>query len=571
MGMGCTRVLERVGAATGQLQEAPTCFEPSQDVVNGGVLWAIPALLANGLLEHTDELFSLSKGFYSLKHIFILLAFMALMRIKTAEQLRYFPAGEGGKLLGLDRIPEVRTVREKIKEILAPESVSEWGELLARDWMEADPEAAGVLYVDGHVRVYYGSLTQLPRRYVARDRLCLRGTTDYWVNDQQGNPFFVISTPFTAGLLYQLRHEIVPRLLREVPDQPSPEELEKDAYRHRFALIFDREGYSPAFFREMWEHRIACQTYHKYPGEDWPDCEFQEYKVALSDGHTVSMKLAERGTYLSKTLWVREIRKLSETGHQTAVISTDYASNLVQIASHMFSRWSQENFFRYMRQHYNIDRVIEHATILPDETMHVVNPAYRKLEGQIKKLGGQLGRKRAEFGALALEEPPDLKEMAGYEQKKGALKEEIVFMEQKLEQLKDERKKTPKHLTLKDLPEEERFSQLAPVRKQFADTIKMIAYRAETSMATILREKLARSDDARALVREIMKTEADLIPDNENGTLTVRLHHLTNRISDQAARHLAQHLNEVETTYPNTNLRLIYKLVSDDNPLDQES
>jgi hypothetical protein len=98
----------------------------------------------------------------------------------------------------------------------------------------------------------------------------------------------------------------------------------------------------------------------------------------------------------------------------------------------------------------------------------------------------------------------------------------------------------------------------------------MIAYRAETAMVMIVRKHLARSDDARSLIRGNFSTEADLIPDEENKTLTVRIHHLTNNLSDQAARHLATELNETETIYPGTNLRLIYKLVSDVYPPDQE-
>ena len=88
-------------------------------------------------------------------------------------------------------------------------------------------EAAGTLYVDGHVRVYHGSQTKLPRRFVSRERLCLRGMTDYWINDQQGLPFFVISTPFTTGLLDMLSNEIVPRLLKDVPPQHTDEGLDE--------------------------------------------------------------------------------------------------------------------------------------------------------------------------------------------------------------------------------------------------------------------------------------------------------------------------------------------------------
>lgn len=159
MGMGCTRTEERVSAAVGLLAEAPTRFEAAQDVAGGGVLWSLPAMVANGLLEHTRELFQLPKGFYSVVHVFLLRGYMALARIRTMEQLRYHSPGEWGKLLGLDRVPEVRTLRQKVKVLAEPEAVGEWGQKLSGQWMGAEAEEAGTLYVDGHVRVYHGGQT----------------------------------------------------------------------------------------------------------------------------------------------------------------------------------------------------------------------------------------------------------------------------------------------------------------------------------------------------------------------------------------------------------------------------
>ena len=160
--MGCTRVVERVCASLGGGQSAPARFAPALDVAQAGVLWALPALLANGLLRHLDEFFQLKKGYYSLRQIFILLAFMALCRIKAVERLRYNPPGEWGKLLGLDRIPEVRTLRLKLEELSQGE-VGPWSAQLSQEWLEGEPEAAGLLYVDGRVSVYHGHQTQLPR------------------------------------------------------------------------------------------------------------------------------------------------------------------------------------------------------------------------------------------------------------------------------------------------------------------------------------------------------------------------------------------------------------------------
>ena len=288
-------------------------FELVKDVPEGGVLFAIPALLQSGLLAHSREIFSMPEGFYPLESIFLLLALMTLARLGSLEALRYVAPGEWGKLLGLDRIPEVRTLREKLSALCAKEGrAHQWSHTLAREWMEAEPESAGVLYVDGHVRLYHGKLTALPRRYIARQRLCLRGTTDYWVNAMDGSPFFVVTQSVDPGLLQVLREQIIPQLKIDVPGQPGQEALAQSALLSRFTVVFDREGYSPDFFAELKKERIAVLTYHKFPAEDWPKEEFEPREVTLVQGEKVLMDLAERGVRLSNGLWMREVRRLTK-------------------------------------------------------------------------------------------------------------------------------------------------------------------------------------------------------------------------------------------------------------------
>ena len=222
MGRATTRSLERIAAAVGMLDGAPIEFERVADVPDGGVLFALPALLLYGLLDKSREIFSMPEGFYPLESIFLLLALMALGRIPSLEALRYVAPGEWGKLIGLDRIPEVRTLRLKISQLCSEQGRAErWSGMLAKQWMESEAQSAGVFYADGHVRLYHGKLTDLPRRYVARERLCLRGTTDYWVNAMDGRPFFVVTYPVDPGLLSVLEHNIVPRLKAEAPHQPT--------------------------------------------------------------------------------------------------------------------------------------------------------------------------------------------------------------------------------------------------------------------------------------------------------------------------------------------------------------
>jgi hypothetical protein len=563
MGRGATATVERVAASLGELAEAAPRFDPALDVSKGGVLLALPALLACGLLRHAGKYFQLPAGFYGLKTIFLLLAFMALARLKSIEALRYCAPGEWGKLLGLDRAPEARTLRIKVKTLADQNRAFSWSSELCKEWMAEAPEEAAVLYIDGHVRVYYGSTRQLPKHYIARERLCLSATADYWVNAMDGKPFFVVSQAVDPGMLQVLECDIVPRLENDVPNQPSADQLEADPLLHRFTVVFDREGYSPNFFVKMRDRRIACLTYRKYPGEDWPQEEF--FPVRLSSGELTTIRLAERGTWLGDRLWVREVRKLTESGHQTAVLSTDYKSSAARLGPAMFARWSQENFFRYMRQSYNLDGLVDYGTdIVPDATM-VVNPAYRTLDGQARKKIGVLNRKIAEFGTVNLEGEIEPCNVEAFTQRKSDLQDSITSLQKEVDELKALRKATKRHIPYKELPPEARFDRLSTQSKHLIDTIKMIAYRAETAMAQILRQNMTRHDDARSLLRAIYNTEVDIVPDPQAKTLTIRLHPLANTSSDLAVRQLCAELNATETLFPGTELRLIYDLVSSKN------
>jgi len=357
-----------------------------------------------------------------------------------------------------------------------------------------------------------------------------------------------------------LRTEIVPRLLTDAPGRPTAAELAADALRHRFTLVFDRAGYSPEFFAEMKALRVAVITYHKFPADDWPETEFVAQPLTLANGETVTRSLAERGTCLNNGLWVRELRQREEGGHQVSVLATDYRSELRPIAVRMFARWTQENFLKYMREHYAIDRLVEHGTEPLPETTQVVNPAWRRLDSQVRREQALLERELAAFGALNLSAAPEPGELETWQAQKARLHEALTARQTRLETLKAERKKTARHRALKDLPKEEQFPRLRAARKHFVDTIKLLAYRAETVLVGTVREGLARSDDGRALVRELMRTTADLHPDPAAKTLTVRLHPLSSRLQDEAVRHLAEELTATETVFPGTDLRLIFAL-----------
>lgn len=564
MGYATTRSMERVAAAMGDLKSAPIEFEAAVDIPEGGVLLALPALLAAGLLRHTPTFYELPKGYYSVDSIFLLLAMMALARLTSIEQLRYIAPGEWGNLLGLDRVPEVRCLRHKLEMLCRLEGqAGKWNTELAKDWMGELPAGEMLFSIDGHVRVYHGDQTDLPKHHVARQRLCPRATTDYWINAMDGQPFFYVNKEADPGLLAALRLDLVPWL---EANAPLPEEhrarMAASPGQPRFTLIFDREGYSPDFFREMDDRRIAILSYHKHGGPDWPAEEFAARQVRLVGAETATMQLAERETVMSNGLKVREIRKRTETSHQVSIVTTNRVMETERLAAAMFARWSQENFFKYMREHYGLDRLAEYAIGPVPATVSVVNPARRTLDATIRALTARLKREQAQFNALSLKEPLESGPVARYETQKAELHQSIADLGRELGQRKAERRPLPKRVPIGELPEPERFQRLLPERKHFIDTIKMIAYRAETAMASLLRQWLVRDHDVRALLRHIFHNEVDLVPDLSANTLTVRLHHLAQNAHDQAARQLCLYLNQTETVFPGTTLRLVYQIGS---------
>jgi hypothetical protein len=566
MGKACSNLNQRVLSAVSGVKCAIQ-FDNQIDLQHAGVLIAIPALLNQGLLRYEQE-FELDSVYYPTSSVFLALAILTLLRIKTLSGVNSLPSGELGRTIGLDRIPEVKTLRERIAQFSEKLEISTWGNKLSKDWMEDNPELSAVLYIDGHIKLYYGKDNSLPKRFVSRMRLALSGTTDYWVNDVLGQPFFVINKVITSGLIQIIKDELLEQFDRDIPNQPTEKELEDDKLLNRYMLVFDREGYSPDFFYDLWQTRVSISTYKKSVSDKWEDIEFTEHKGTLPFGTQQTIDLAERGVLLQnkgskKKIWVREIRKKSKSGHQTSVVTTNYKLSTILIGLYMFARWGQENFFKYMMQEFGIDTLVSYLKVKIPLTTELINPQYRAVENLRKKATSKLNSIKAKFATLTLnQESIEDKKMERYMLKKEELKEAIEEKEIELEEIKQQKKQIPRKITYKELPQNEMFDNVINQRKHFLDIVKLISYRAETSLANIIRKNMGHADEARILLKQIYKTDADLIVDNQNQRLIVQIHKLAHRKDDVVLQELCDILNSSQTLFPDSNLTLFYKLGS---------
>lgn len=532
-------------------------FSESEALCGAGVLFLLPSLIAQGLLKAKEVYRIPSSHYYGLESVVMTLAFMALSRIKNPEQLKLCKPGEIGRLIGLDRVPEMKCLRKKIKLLSEQNQTTKLNNALIDIWYPQDnhPEA-DFLYIDGHVRIYYGSKANLPSKFVSRQKLCLSATSEFWVNDAKGMPVMMVMGELTEKLQTIIETQIVPRLIKA---QLIYDNIDLTS-NPQCTLVFDREAYEPAFFARLWEkHRIATLTYRKNVKDKWDEVGFESIDVTVM-GQQINMDLCEQETELGGYV-LREIRRLGVNGHQTAIITNNPKLKAKEVAGRMFARWSQENFFRYLIQDYDFDKMVSYGIETIDMEKVVVNPQYRKLTHKLRKIREKKQRVEAKFYPL-VEQAIDehLESIPIITDKQMQYKQQIdqlMFEEKKLVQA---RKKLQPKIKLAQMPEKECYNKLKTESKILMNVIKMICYRAETAVAALLEPHLANADkEKRMVVKQIIQSNADLIPNYQEQTLTVKLYSLAAKRYNNAVKNIVSLLNETETIFPGTNLKMIFE------------
>ncbi len=341
MGRAARDCAGRVAASAGAMEEAlPRFGEPLSAVARGGVLAALPALLEEGLLRRADRFLSLPKGYYGLTSTLLLPAFLFLARVRNPEALRHEAPGEWGAVPGLDRCPEAKTLRRKVRAPAADERrVKGWQDALARDWMADGGDTVATLSVDGHVKACAGRKGRLRAAPEALPAglgglLCLHRDLD-------------------PGMARALERDVLPALERiGLPGPDAPDLTASGDAAPALTLVFDREGWSPAPFARLARRGVAVITWHKgFRGGDWPEAEFRAVGTPIhGPGGTGSAeaRLAERRIRLGGGPEVRQIRRLLDTGRQVPPVTTDPVTPTERIAGALFPRWARESFFRYM-------------------------------------------------------------------------------------------------------------------------------------------------------------------------------------------------------------------------------
>ena len=467
---------------------------------------------------------------------------MALWRIKRPEGLKEHSPQDLGRVLGLDRAPEVKTLRRKLARLAAAGQAAPFGQALAQHRCALRGAAVGFLYIDGHVRVYHGH-HRLPKAHVARMRISLPATSDYWVNDRAGDPLFVVTAEANAGLV-----KMLPGLLAQMRTLVG---------QRRVTVVFDRGGYSPKLFQQILAAGFDLLTYRKGRFPRIPRARFHPHRTCR-DGRRLTYLLADQEVRLLKgRLRLRQVTRLSDDSHQTPILTSRRDLLPVQVAYRMFDRWRQENFFKYLREEYALDALAEYAAVPDDPTREVPNPAWAALDAQLRQAQAQLDCLQTEYGLEALANSERQRPtMRGFKIAHGKLRQKIRNAEDRLLQLKKRRTAVPRRVPVQTVTEGP-VVKLAPERKHLTNLLKMVAYQAESDLLRLVAPHYRRAGhEGRTLLQAALASAADLKVTRTELRVTLAAQSSPHRT--QAIAALCEELNRTATRFPGASLRLHY-------------
>ena len=554
---------ERAAARAGLAECAAPAFAPAARVPLAGLFLALPALEGTGLLSCAKETFgALPDGFYGLETMLLDAVLRALAGEPRAEGATRFDPAALGRVLGMDRAPEVKTIRRKISHLAGTGKAGELLTALATHHLHGGSDDGGdlaaVLYVDGHVRAYQGT-KKIGKVHSTRLKFPTPATEETWVSDAHGSPVLVVmATPGTA-LTGELR-ALLPQLRTIVGDS------------RRVLVGFDRGGWSPALFKHMDEAGFDVLTWRKGTTADIPEDRFTE--VAHSDAHgetrtwnaadtTVDLALATTG----ETFTMRQISRIvparGGTTRQIHILTTDTRIPAGEVIYRMGSRWRQENYFRYARIHFDLDSHDAYTSTDDDPERSVPNPDKKKAYQKVVAARAHYHQVLAETDAaiLAMRTPgPGTGEVLITSAMHNAVTAPLRAAEAALDQAEAAHQEIPVRLPLGELSPGQQV--LDTETKLITHAVRMAAFNTATTLAREIRTNTGyarASEEAHALARQALTGSGD-IDTTKPGYLTIRLDPLPTARATSAIGELCRHLTTTETRYPGTGLILRYEI-----------
>jgi transposase-like protein len=543
---------DRSMARLGLLDDASPLFGNQEELSRAGVLLVVPVLQAHGALEVFARLFgSIGPAFYGLRTTVLSLILLALLRIKRPENVKEYSPEALGRLLGLDRMAEVKTLRRKLTLLAERGQGHALMTELARLRLAQDEDRVAFLYLDGHVREYSGK-EPLAKTKKAQRSVATPAATDTWLNDADGAPLLVVTSEMNAGLT-QVLEPIVREAKALVPAG------------QRLTVLFDRGGWSARLFARLDALGVDIITYRKGKHQPVSRSSFAAHRVQengrektywLYDQPRVRVgrlrphRRGRRSVGEPEYLWLRQITVLRDDGRQTVIVTNRADLTAVEVIQRLFRRWRQENYFKYMDAEFALDALVEYGAEDVSAKATRPNPERKPVARKRQQAQAEVARLHAELGAeVTANQEQQRPTMRGFKVAQASLRQRLEQAELCEQALAEQLRQLPERVSAKGL------KTLKKEKKLIVDAIKIIAYQCETALLDRLHQHYARADDeGRTLLHAAFQSSARFEVTETELKITLATQSSPHR--SEALAKLCDELDAELACYPGSSLRI---------------
>lgn len=551
---------DRMMARLGLIHDAPAFFAPEENVPWAGVMMAAVILSDSSFLGLAKRTYgSIGPAFYGLRTTMMTYVMMALLRIFRIEDVRDSDPRKLGRVLGLDRVAEVKTLRRKWHKLCKAEKALELMEAVGRSRVEQFDQPPEVIMVDGHLGIYTGK-EKIGKVFSTCANQIVKGYTDNWIHLPGGAPLLMLSCPFNEGLSQGLQDAI--------------EKSRALIGCNSLTCVFDRGGWSTELWEKILEGGNHVMSYRKGSFDLWDSEAFEERPITINGkdyAFAPSMRdtqipvyekeVSQKGCKIkyrktTRMLKLKEVRILRPDKGQTSILTSRTDLTAEQIASVQLARWGdQENQFKYMIREFDLDALWMYGTDPIDPEVDHPHPQYTRLEAQLRKLIAQ----RKTFLNRIWSALPDAAQSENDEQTYERIVqwlqttnsekfETLNIIETNIARVREELEKTPARESVSAAG----FEQLKPESRRLSNVIKSVACDVEGVLAEMVVPHYKNADnEKRSLIAAALKTAGSLRL--EPGALIVRLDPQSAPVRTRAVDAVCRQLNDYKARFPGSN------------------
>ncbi len=438
-----------------------------------------------------------------------LIIFCFTLRFRSIEDFKNGRRRDLGVLIGKQQGPTVLSLRSKIKALAESTDPVAVSQELFRRYLDLEPVWEGLYYVDGHFCPYYGS-QPTPRGWDAKRRLAVPGHTDMYVHDAKGRALFFFSQPLNDSLA------------RAIP--AAVEQIRRAHGRAPFTLVFDRGGYSGEAFRFLDDQGIGFITYLKgrkaqrrYPGKQFRPAWF------FFEGRRHTYRVFEKKTRVNKAGAIRTIIFIGNEAHQVPVLTNLARSAKAAKVIHCLRlRWRQENDFKYLRDHFAIDQIIQYGADQETGDRLIANPRRKALRDQIRELTKEVEILEGALGRAVNDNQERRRStVRGVKIAHASLRRQIAGKRQALTRLENRLQRTPTRISAAAAGKTR--SLLREDRRLLVNTLKIAACNAEKDLVRRFNEAYQQPKDAFSVFRALLHLPGT-VSSRQPDQLDVQLH-----------------------------------------------